>query len=85
MAGNAFRDAAAPGEWDAESMTADPDVAAAVCASRVEMYRQVNRAERVARESAEKAADDVIAALGGACLYAGLVLVLELARRKAAR
>lgn len=77
--GNPLGDPATAPEWDAASTTAPIGV------DRVEFYRQVNRAERVANESAQKGADDVIAAIGGGFLYAGLAMVLKLARRKTGR
>lgn len=43
--------------------------------SRVELYRQVNRAERVAREEAAAAVVDVLDAIGWAVLTAGAVLI----------
>jgi hypothetical protein len=53
--------------------------------TRPEFYRQLYRAERVARESAQKAADDVIAQIGEGCIWVGLFLVLKLGLEKALR
>lgn len=57
---------------------------------RIELYRQANRAERVAREAAARSTADVVAVLGTALTVAGVVTIwlggfYEHAAKKAAR
>lgn len=62
---------------------AGPEIPPHAYLSRLEVYRQANRAERVAREAADAATLDVLDAIGWAFLTAGAVLIFSAGFRKA--